>query len=92
MRWSGVLLLLFFVYTLLKKGLAVFPSPARILLTKLSLAVNNLPCPSPRKVWSKQIQESYTFFLQCIMYLCLLQILEFHLLPQNLWFPQGRKR
>jgi len=45
-----------------KKGLAVFPSPAGMLLTKLSLAGNNLPSPSPRKVWSKQIQESRIFF------------------------------
>jgi len=33
-------------------------------LTKLSLAGNNLPNSRPRKVWSKQIQES-RFFLQC---------------------------
>jgi len=35
------------------------PSPARMSLTKLSQAMNNLPGPSPRKVWSKQIQESH---------------------------------
>jgi len=46
----------------LKKGLAVFTSPAEMSLTKLFLAGNNLPSPSPRKVWSKQIQESGTFF------------------------------
>jgi len=44
-----------------KKGLAVFRSPARMALNKLSLAGNNLPSPSPRKFWSKQIQESYNF-------------------------------
>jgi len=44
-----------------KKGLAVFPSQARMSLTKLPLAGNILPTPSPRKVWSKQIQESCKF-------------------------------
>jgi len=33
-----------------------------LLLTTLSLAGNNLLSPSPRKVWSKQIQESCNFF------------------------------
>jgi len=37
------------------KGVAVFPSPAGMSLTKLSLAGNNLPSPSPRKVWSEHI-------------------------------------
>jgi len=45
--------------------LAVFPSLAGMSLTKLSLAGNNLPIPSPRKDWSKQIQESLKFLLQC---------------------------
>jgi len=31
-------------------------------LTKLSLAGNNFPNPSPWKVWSKKIQESRKFF------------------------------
>jgi len=34
-------------------------------LTKLSLAGNNVPNPSPLKVWSKIIQESCNIFLQC---------------------------
>ena len=34
-------------------------------LTKLSLAGNNLSRHSPRKVWSKQIQESRKSFSQC---------------------------
>ena len=42
-----------------KKGLAVFPSPAGMSLTKLSPAGNNLPSPSPWKVSSKKIQESH---------------------------------
>jgi len=46
-----------------KKRFMVFPSPAGMSLAKLSLIGNNLP--SPRKVWSKKIQESRTFFLQC---------------------------
>jgi len=50
-----------------KKRFAVFPSPARMSLTKLSLAGNNLPNPSPWKVWSKQIQESHQFLLQCTL-------------------------
>jgi len=41
-----------------KKGLAVFPSLAGMSITKLSLAGNDLPNHSPKKVWSKQIQES----------------------------------
>jgi len=45
-----------------KKGLAMFPSPAGMSLTKLSLAGNNLPSPSPGKVWSEQIQESRKCF------------------------------
>jgi len=44
-----------------KKGLAVFFSPAGISLTKLSLAGNNLPNPSPWKIWSWKIQESRNF-------------------------------
>jgi len=36
-------------------------------LTKLSLAGNNLP--SPRKVWSKQIQESRNFFYSALLVL-----------------------
>jgi len=48
-----------------EKSFSGFPSPAGMSVTKLSLAGNNLPNPSPRKVWSKQIQESRTFFLQC---------------------------
>ena len=43
------------VYTV-KKGLAIFLSPTGMSLTKLYLAGNN--SPSPRKVWSKTIQES----------------------------------
>jgi len=45
-----------------KKALAVFQSPARMSLTKLSMAGNNLPSPNARKVWSKQVQESRKFF------------------------------
>ena len=47
------------------KGLAIFLSPSGMSITKLSLAGNNLPNPSPWKVWSKQIQESRNFSLQC---------------------------
>jgi len=36
---------------IVKKGLAIFPSIAWMSLTKLSLAGNNLPSPSPRRVW-----------------------------------------
>ena len=56
-QWAEILL----NYTV-KKGLALFPSPAGMSLTKLFLAGNNLPSPStsPKKVWSKQIQESQT--------------------------------
>ena len=49
----------------IKKGLAEVPSRDGMSLTKLSLAGKNLPNPSTRKVWSKQIQESRKFFLQC---------------------------
>jgi len=35
------------------KGLVVFPSPAGMSLTKLSLAGNNVPNPSPWKVWAQ---------------------------------------
>jgi len=35
-------------------------------LTELSLAGYNLPSPSPRKVWPKQIQESRKKNLQCV--------------------------
>jgi len=49
-------------YLYCKKGLALFPSPAGMSLTKLSLAGNNLPISSPRKVWSKRIQDSCNFF------------------------------
>jgi len=45
-----------------KKGFNGFPSPSQDIISKLSLAGNNLPGPSPRKVWSKKIQESRTFF------------------------------
>jgi hypothetical protein len=34
-------------------------------LTRLSLAGNTLPNPGPRQVWSKQIQESRKFCIQC---------------------------
>jgi len=54
------------LYTV-KKGLALFPSSAGMSLTKLSLAGINLPNPSPRKVWSKQIQEPGKFFLRCTL-------------------------
>ena len=33
-----------------------------MLLNELSLVGNNLLSPSPRKVWSKKIQESHRFF------------------------------
>jgi len=60
-----------------KKGLAVFLSPAGMSLTKLSLAVNNLHSPSPRKVWSKQIQDFFSVYeyaqTYIIMYFFLLQ-------------------
>ena len=49
-----------------KQRFSDFPSPAGMSLTKLSLAGNNLPGLSPRKVWSKKIQESRNFCLQCI--------------------------
>jgi len=49
-----------------KKRLAIFPSPAGMSLTKLSLAGNDLPIPSSWKVWSKEIQESRKFLLQCM--------------------------
>jgi len=52
-----------YMYTV-KKGLAVFSSGMS--LTKLSLANNDLPSPSPRNFWSKQIQESRIYFLQCM--------------------------
>jgi len=38
-----------------KKSLAIFPSPAGMSLTKLSLAGNILPNPSPWKVKPKEI-------------------------------------
>jgi len=41
-------------------------------LTKLSLAGNNLANRSPRKVWSKEIQESRKSFLQCTVYVSVL--------------------
>jgi len=50
-----------------KKGLTVFPSPAGMSLTKLSLAGNNLPSSSPRKVWSKRTQESRRFFYSALV-------------------------
>jgi len=40
-----------------KKGLAIFPSPAGMSLTILSLVGNNLPSPSPGKVWSKKTRN-----------------------------------
>jgi len=49
-----------------KTGIAVFLSLARMSLTKLSLAGNNLPSTSPRKVWSKQIQESLKLFFYSV--------------------------
>jgi len=58
-------LLLKYIYC--KKRFSGFPSPAGMSLTKLSLAGNNLRSPSPRRVWSEQIQECCTFFLQCIV-------------------------
>jgi len=51
-----------------KKGLGIFPSPARMSLTKLILAGNNLAISSPRKVWSKQIQESRKFLYSAAFY------------------------
>ena len=38
-------------------------------LTKLSLAGNNVPNPSPREVWSKIIQESRNISLQCMFFI-----------------------
>ena len=52
----------FYLAYTVKKGLAVFPALAGMTFSKLSLAGNNLPSLSPRKVWSKQIQESRYFF------------------------------
>jgi len=49
-----------------KQKFGGFPSPAGMSLTKLSLAGNNKLIPRPRKVWSKHIQESRNFFLQCM--------------------------
>jgi len=43
-------------------------------LTKLSLAGNNVPNPSPRKVWSKIIQESRNIFYSVTMQKCPLLI------------------
>jgi len=49
-----------------KKGLRYFRPQSGCHLQKLSLAGNNIPIPRPRKVWSKQIQESRNFFLQFV--------------------------
>jgi len=55
-----------------KKRFRVFPSPAWMSLTKLYLAENNQSNPSPRKVWSEQIQETrkvfYSVMLSIIIY------------------------
>jgi len=45
----------------LYKRVSGFTFPAgksEMSLTKISLAGNNLPSPTPWKVWSKQVQES----------------------------------
>jgi len=44
-----------------KKGLGIFPSPARMSLTKLSLAGNNLPSGVPG-MFGKKINEFRKFF------------------------------
>jgi len=50
-----------------KKRFHDFPSPAGISLTKLSLAGNNVPNPSPWKVWSKK-SRNLVIFLQCTVH------------------------
>jgi len=48
-----------------QKSVAVFPSPAGMSLTKLSLALNNLPSPSSRK-FDQNKSRNLVHFLQCM--------------------------
>ena len=41
-------------------------SKTHTLYIRNTLVGNNIPIPRPREVWSKQIQESRIFFLQCV--------------------------
>ena len=57
-----------------KKRFSRFLSPARMSLTKLSLAGNNVPNSSPRKFWSKKSRNLVNFLSSVFTYILVLYI------------------